>query len=235
MIDLHTHILCGVDDGARTVDESLQLLRMERDSGVSAVVLTPHFYRDRARPEHFFAARQKAMDALLAHLDTLEEAERVSLPRLIPAAEVAWRPNMARWEELEKFCIPGTRNLLLELPFVPWERDLCNELYSLMNRTGITPVLAHVERYLASQDIMQVAEIISLGLPAQITASEFLRLSTRRKALKALNLWAHVIATDCHNTDSRKPCMGQAMDVVAKKLGRGTADRLCAMAETLVG
>ena len=100
---------------------------------------------------------------------------------------------------------------------------------------GVTPVLAHVERYLASQDIMQVAEIISLGLPAQITASEFLRLSTRRKALKALNLRAHVIATDCHNADSRKPCMGQAMDVVARKLGRGTADRLCAMAETLVG
>lgn len=234
MIDLHTHILCGMDDGAATAEDSLRLLRMEREQGVTAVVLTPHFYRDRARPEHFFAAREKAMDALRFRLDALDEAERQSLPRLIPAAEVAWRPNMDTWEQPERFCFPGTRNMLLELPFTRWDRGLCDQLYNMMNRTGITPVLAHIERYLAAQDIMQVAEIISLGLPAQITAAEFLSFSTRRSAVKALKTWAHVIATDCHDASNRKPCLGEAMTVVAKRLGCSTADSLCQMAESLV-
>ena len=234
MIDLHTHILCGVDDGAQTPADSLRMLRMEREQGVTAVVLTPHFYRDRARPEHFFAARDKAMDALRFHLDTLEEAERESLPKLIPAAEVAWRPNMADWDRLEEFCIPGTRNMLLELPFAPWDRGLCDQLYNMMNRTGITPVLAHIERYLASQDILQVAEIISLGLPSQITAEEFLHLLSRRSALKALNTWAHVIATVCHDVKDRAPRLGDAMTVVRKKLGAAAAEKLTAMSASLI-
>ena len=53
MTDLHTHILPGMDDGAKTVEDSLAMLRMEYDQGVDTVVLTPHFYRDRENPKHF--------------------------------------------------------------------------------------------------------------------------------------------------------------------------------------
>ena len=124
--------------------------------------------------------------------------------------------------------------MLLELPFIPWDKGLCNQLYSMMNRTGITPVLAHVERYLAMQDPSQIAEILSLGVPAQITAAEFAHWGSRRTALKALDTWAHVIATDCHNTGRRKPDLGEAMRFVEKKLGSGAAAALNAMAKSLV-
>lgn len=234
MIDLHTHILCGMDDGAKTPAESLQMLRMERDSGVTTVVLTPHFYREKARPEHFFRQREKALETLTAYLEKLDDAEAKTLPRLIPGAEVAWWPNMDQEESLEAFCFPGTRNMLLELPFTPWDRTLCNQLYSMMNRTGITPVLAHMERYLPMQDPSLIAEILSLGCPGQITAAEFTHFGSRRKALRALDSWAYVIATDCHNAEGRKPDLGQAMAVVEKKLGHAAVQAIDAMAESLL-
>ena len=62
MTDLHTHILPGMDDGAVSVETSLEMLRMERDQGVDAVVLTPHFYRDRERPEQFLARRRASAE-----------------------------------------------------------------------------------------------------------------------------------------------------------------------------
>jgi protein subunit release factor B len=56
MTDLHTHILPGMDDGSPDVETSIAMLRMEAEQGVHTVVLTPHFYRDRERPEHFLSA-----------------------------------------------------------------------------------------------------------------------------------------------------------------------------------
>ena len=82
MTDLHTHILPGMDDGAESVEMSLDMLRMERDQGVDAVVLTPHFYRDRERPEHFQKRRWAAAEALRNALLALPEEELRSMPRL---------------------------------------------------------------------------------------------------------------------------------------------------------
>lgn len=228
MIDLHTHILCGVDDGAKNVEESLQLLRMEQEQGVGTVVLTPHFYRTRQEPEQFLAVRDAAMDTLLSAVEGQE------LPRLVLGAEVAWWPNMAHWDGLERLCIAGTRTMLLELPFSRWSSDLCHQLYDLVNRTGITPVLAHLERYLSCQDRGLVREILSLGMPVQITARELLHLTTRGSALKALRSWGHVLATDCHDCRVRKPDLGDAMAMVEKKLGRDAAASLQKTAQSLL-
>ena len=85
MTDLHTHILPGVDDGAKAPEESLEMLRMERDQGVDTVVLTPHFYRDRERPEHFLKRRRAAGEALRDALMALPEEELPEeAPELLP-------------------------------------------------------------------------------------------------------------------------------------------------------
>lgn len=230
MTDLHTHILCGVDDGAKTPEDSLKMLRMERDQDVDTVVLTPHFLRDQMQPEEFFSRRQAAFDMLRTYLDKTDEP----LPRMLLGAEVAWRPNMATWDGLEQLCIQGTRNLLLELPFGKWDANLCRQLHDLMNHTGITPVLVHMERYIKGQSRSQVLEILSLGLPVQINSSTFLRLPTRRESLKALkNFWVHVVASDCHNTENRPPDLGDAMKVIAAKLGDDAVGRLDRFSDSL--
>ena len=79
MIDLHTHILPGMDDGAKDVQTALRMLEMAREQGVTGIALTPHFYRDEERPETFFLRRQKAWERLNGELEDRE----ISAPRLV--------------------------------------------------------------------------------------------------------------------------------------------------------
>lgn len=236
MTDLHTHVLPGMDDGAKTVEESLALLRMEREQRVDTVVLTPHFYRDRENPKRFLRRRRESAVLLAERLVELSEEERESLPRLILGSEVAWAPNLADWEELPELCIGNTQNLLLELPFAPWTDRMIGQIYDLMGRTGITPVLAHLERYIKIQRPEYIREVLDLGVPVQVSSSVLLRTLSRGSVLKMIRQQqAHLLASDCHNTASRVPDVKLALDVVRKKLGEETADRLIRNADRLAG
>lgn len=227
MTDLHTHILPGMDDGARDADMSLAMLRMERDQGIDTVVLTPHFYRERERVEWFLKRRHEASRVLLEKLMSLPEEERNTLPRLIVGAEVAWGPNLADWPDLDKLCMGRTRNLLLELPFTPWNDMLFHQLYDFMGRTGITPVIAHIERYRKAQKKEAIQEILSMGLPVQISAEPLLHTLSRGKELSLLReRQVQFIASDCHNTTTRPPNLGPALKVVAAKLGEGKVESM---------
>ncbi len=236
MTDLHTHILPGMDDGARDVAESIALLRMEREQGVTTVVLTPHFYRERENPTMFLQRRQESVQTLGKALLELPEEERNSLPRLLIGAEVAFVPGLSGWEELPDLCIGDTRNLLLELPFTPWNTHVIDELYDLISRTGITPVIAHLERYLPMQKQELIDEVLALGVPVQVTGDALTHWRTRRGALKLLEgRGERLIASDCHRADTRPPVMKDALRVVTKKLGAECAAALLNCAHQLAG
>ena len=220
MTDLHTHILPGMDDGAKTPEESLQMLRMERDQGVDTVVLTPHFYRDRERPEQFLARRRASAEALRDALMALPEEEIRTMPRLILGAEVAWVPNLPDMPELSRMCMGRSKYLLLELPFSAWSDPLFRQLRELMDRTGVTPVIAHVERYLSHQKPERVRELLDLDVLVQVSAAPLLHPLRRGKVLGLLReRQAQFVASDCHDTVSRPPDLGPAAEVLARKLG----------------
>lgn len=235
MIDLHTHILCGMDDGAPDAETSLQMLRMEQAQGVDAVVLTPHFYRYRESAEAFLQRREEALSRLREQLSALPEEEQAALPRLLTGAEVAWVPNLYECEHLERMCLNGTEYLLLELPYVKWDGSLVDQVYDLMTRTGLTPVLAHLDRYRGLQKPELLREILELDVPVQISAESFLHFSTRSYGMKMLRDCAHVVASDCHNVGRRKPDLGDAMAVIAKKLGPRVVETIDGNARSLVG
>lgn len=219
MTDLHTHILPGLDDGAKTVEESLQMLRTERSQGVDTVALTPHFYRDRENPKRFLQRRRDAVIALGSRVLDLPEEERSKLPNMFLGAEVAWWPTMAEWDELPELCIGGTKHLLLELPFTPWSEKMVDQLHEFYGRTGITPVIAHLDRYLKLQRSEHIEEILSLGFPVQISADALLRPLARGRALKLLRQGqAQIVASDCHNCVDRAPNLAAAMQVLNRKL-----------------
>ena len=227
MTDLHTHILPGMDDGARDVDTSLTLLRMEAEQGVDAVILTPHFYRDRESIPHFLDRRAKAAHALADALMALPEDERRALPRLALGAEVAWMPNLAEWEELPRLCLGTSRHFLLELPFAPWSDQLVSQLYELPGRTGLTPVIAHIERYLKTQKSQHIEAVLSMGVPVQVSAEPLLHPLRRGAVLRLLReRKAQLLASDAHSPEARPPNLGAAMDVVRRRLGDSKADSL---------
>lgn len=236
MTDLHTHILPGIDDGAKNAEESLALLKLQCAQGVDTVVLTPHFYRDREDPGRFLRRRQEAMCVLEERLAALGREERAALPRLRLGAEVAWWPNLAERDDLEQLCIEGTKNMLLELPFSPWSDRMIDRIYDLMGRTGITPVIAHLERYLKIQRAELINEVLALGVPIQVSGDVLLHMMSRRSALKLLREQRYaLVASDCHNTVSRVPNAGEAMSAVEKKLGKDRAAQLARCADRLAG
>jgi protein-tyrosine phosphatase len=231
MTDLHTHILPGMDDGAKDASVSLAMLREEARQGVDTVVLTPHFYRSEERPTRFLARRQQAMWRLEQALEELPEEERDSLPRLLLGAEVAWVPNLADLVELADFTLGESRYVLIELPFTPWDSGLVNQLYAFPGCTGLTPVFAHLERYRRQRkDLYQ--EILNMGMPAQVSAGEVTRLlSSGMNLLRQRR--ANIVASDCHNMADRAPNLGAAMDVITKKLGASEAENLNRWAERI--
>ncbi len=236
MTDLHTHILPGVDDGAKDPEESLKLLSLERAQGVDTVVLTPHFYRDREKAESFLHRRAEAMLVLEERLAQLSPNEREALPKLRLGAEVAWWPNLAGCEQLPELCIEGTKNLLLELPFSPWSEQMIKRIYDLMGRTGVTPVIAHLDRYLKTQRAELIRGVLELGVPVQMSGDALLHLLTRGTPLKLLRQkQAHLIASDCHHISRRVPNLGDAMKTAEKKLGKDRAAEMMRCADLLAG
>ena len=230
MIDLHSHILPGMDDGSATPEESLAMLRMMRDQGITEVVATPHFdcVRESVRD---FAERQAESYLALKRLTRAEP-----LPRIILGAEVYFRPALCRGIELEWLRIGKQKTLLLELPFEPWSNRVLDKVYELVSTSGITPILAHIERYIPLVGRTKLDAVLSMGAPVQMNASYLLSRRTRRKALSMLQRGrVHLLASDCHNLDSRPPELGAAMEVVRQQLGEDMAQRLTRRAMELAG
>jgi len=209
---------------------------MERAQGVDAVALTPHFYRDRERPARFLERRKTAEQRLLQALMALPDEQLSLYPQICLGAEVAWVPNLSEWDELPQMCMGEGKYLLLELPFTPWNDYMIHQLYDLPGRTGITPVIAHLERYYSVQRSEMVEEVIATGLPIQIGGDTLLHPLRRGRALNLLkNGHAHIVASDCHNLDSRKVNLGPALKVVEKKLGLNMRERIVRQADYLIG
>ena len=233
MTDLHTHILPGMDDGARSAEESIALLRAQRSQGVRRVALTPHFYPRREGVEDFLCRREKAWSRLQRALDSLGE-ERGTLPELTLGAEVAWQPGSGRWEDLEKLRIGESGPVLMELPFQPWSGGLLRELYDLICRSEAPVALAHLDRYLGEQKKSAIQEIYAMGVPIQLGADRLLRFWGRREILKLLEQeFPFFLASDCHRTDTRPPCLAQGVQAVAKALGQDAANTLLARSDAL--
>lgn len=220
MIDFHSHILPGIDDGSRNLEESLALLRQIREQGITTVVATPHFYADEQSIDSFLQRRMDAFNRLMAQrTDTV--------PRILLGAEVLYYNGISRLEGLDKLCIDGTRILLLELPFTRWSSTILREVLEIANNMNLTVVLAHIERYMRYQRRGVFDELYRNGVIMQVNAPYFADRSGRRAALRQLGAGQiHLLGTDCHGVDNRPPRMAEAMDVIRKKYGEGLIEEL---------
>lgn len=200
MIDLHCHILPGIDDGAASAEIACAMAEHAWQSGVTAIVATPHCnlpgFRHNYRGE-----------AYAARLDRLRELlQQRSIPiRLLPGAEVFADPENIRdlIAERRLITLNHSRYLLVEFDFGTPPQLLCRTLDAIRNR-GLIPVIAHPERYAAVQDRPALAaQWFYQGYLLQLNKGSLLGLLGRRametgRGLLAHGL-AHVIASDAHD------------------------------------
>jgi protein-tyrosine phosphatase len=193
VIDLHSHVLPGLDDGARDVAQALDICRAAREDGIEVLAGTPHVRDD-------YPTSPERMEAALAEL----RRAAGSLIRLLPGGEVAL-PEVRRLpvEELRRFGLGGNpRYLLVEMPYAGWPLDL-PAVFSDLLAAGVVPVLAHPERSFEVQERPELLEpLVAKGTLVQLTAASVdgrLGERTRRCVRTLLERGlAHLVASDAH-------------------------------------
>lgn len=219
MIDIHSHILPGMDDGSKSTEETAQLLQLLQQQGVTTVAATPHFYAQEA-PDVFLKRRQAAFEKM----PVLSE----DYPAVLLGAEVAYFSGMGNCEALIPLQIGQTKLLLVEMPFQDWSERVVEDVCQIPVQLGLIPVLAHVNRYPGKQQFPKYKDLLlRSGVYFQCNAEAFLSPKSRRWALSMLKKgYIHILGSDCHNLTQRPPMLALARSVIEKKLGSATLDSL---------
>ena len=235
MIDFHSHILPGIDDGSRNVKMSLGMIEALGRQGVDTICATSHFYVTQRTPEHFLERRQEAYELL-------EPVLNDDAPRILLGAEVLYFPGISRLESLPKLCLEGTDVLLLEMPFTEWQEYWVREVQDLALSGEFTILMAHIERYYARQPRQFWDRLLDLDVLMQANADYFLqqdsifRFRNRNSAVKLLREGRiHLLGTDTHNLSSRPPRMKEARDVIREELGKRALERIDELGEEIIG
>lgn len=229
MIDIHSHIIFGVDDGPKTLDESLELLKMAYDQGVRTIVATSHRRKGMFETpetviwENFKTVQEEASE-LLPDLELLYGGELFYTEDILAKLEANQVPRMA-----------DTRFALIEFS----SRTAWKDMHTALNKLlflGVTPVIAHIERYNALEyDADRVAELIKMGCYTQINSLSVLKpklfgddakLFKKRAEYFLKNDLVHIVASDMHNTGVRRPYMAEAYAHISKRYGQGRAKAL---------
>ena len=213
MIDWHSHILPGMDDGSRNVKESLEMLAMQASQGVKTVIATPHFYANDETVEKFLDRRQRAFAQLQTQLPE-------NMPEILLGAEVRYYPGISHMAELDSLRIGNSSLLLLEMPVARWTEYSVRELIELAGKSNLQIVLAHMERYLKWQKQILWERLREYGILMQVNAAFITSIKWKHKAMAMLTEGSiHFVGSDCHNLTSRSPKLEEAFSLIQKKLG----------------
>jgi len=182
MIDLHSHILPGIDDGARTLEESIEMARLAVKDGIRLLAATPHHNNGRYSNESYNV--KQAID----HLN--KELNRLSIPlKLMPGQEI--RINDLFWGEWEAgnlLTLNDSQYMLIELPTQHVPRDLWDIIHE-MRIKGIVPIIAHPERNVElANDLDILMELVKAGALGQVTTHSLNGLFGRRIRQVALKM-----------------------------------------------
>ncbi len=222
MIDIHCHLLFGVDDGAKTIKDSIAMLQDVKKQGVDAMILTPHYRHG------MFAYDRRMVDT---HFQELLAYAKQAGMRIYPGCE--YHVN----SKITDYIRSGRCHTMADTNYVLMEYSYETE-YSYIESTtremifrGYIPVVAHVERYACMmEEPSNAAELRKAGALVQVNCDAVLGLDGRRvkKYTKRLLTqgWVDFLASDCHGLEQRACHMGKCYDYVTKKYGEDVARRL---------
>lgn len=224
LIDIHSHILPSIDDGAKDLGMTIQMLKSASDDGITQIILTPH-----NKPMHHNADLQKILQMTKALQKKIEE-EKLKI-KLHIGNELYYRSGLAEEIICKKACtLAGSKYALIEFGTMDDYEYIRNGIYSLMSE-GYQPILAHVERYTkvcVKSD--RVEELIKMGCYIQVNAGSIMgsfglsaQMFTRKLLKQHL---VHFVATDAHDMGKRKPALSGCAAYIGKKYGMDYREEL---------
>jgi protein-tyrosine phosphatase len=225
MVDIHHHLLPGLDDGSSDLETSLAMARMAAADGITHIAATPHansrYTFDPVRNEELL---QSIRDGLAREGVSITIGGGCDF-------HLSYDNIQDAREHPRKYTLNGHEYLLIELPDFSIPRQLDESFYEL-RLAGMTPILTHPERNPTLQNKPErLAEWVRQGMLIQVTTSSVLGQmgkTAERMAHRLLaDRWVNFLATDAHNVKHRRPKMRAAYEMVAKKYGEAYAERIC--------
>ncbi len=221
--DIHTHLLCATDDGAKTIEEMLAMVDASYADGIRLICATPHFY-----PDYFGDNREKAglaYDRLCRYCE-----EKYPDMHLLFGNELAYCHDAVSWLK-NGICSPlgDSRYVLVEFEVQSSEAFLSEAVLRIRN-SGYVPIVAHVERYF-NVGIGCVKSLRENGALMQINADSLMqrfafRMKARLNRLLSDKL-VDFVSTDAHGISIRPPKMSEAYEYIKGKYSDSYADSLC--------
>lgn len=223
-IDIHSHILPQLDDGARNLEQTISMLKIAYSEGIRRMIATVHYREGR---------QMHSRQTLEKTLDMVKDKIRDSLPQmeLYLGEEIYYSHQCVELlNQKEIFGLAGSRYVLIEfspgVDFTYMKSGLARLIYE-----GYMPILAHVERYECLHKATDfVMDLVDMGTYLQANSKSITGESGRayKKLTKQLFKYSliHFIATDTHNDNSRQPKMLKSYEYVCKNYGEEYANRL---------
>ena len=229
MLDIHTHCLPNMDDGAKSVDESKRMLRDSFSQGVEICIATPHCVIHKSTDiTDFIDKRNERYSELREEL----EENRLAYPKIKLGAEVYLDNDISRYEDIKSVCLGESPYMLIELP---WYIDLAQQsewIYNLCLK-GIKPVIAHIDRNENWEEILH--ELGNEKIMYQVNASRFLSFKGRRFISRFYKYnGMFLVSSDMHNMTSRKCNMQKAYEQALRRYGSSAYDMFRNTAEKII-
>jgi protein-tyrosine phosphatase len=216
LIDVHCHILPGIDDGPETLDGALAMCRIAVEDGIDTIVATPHCYKGRYAND---------ASTILPAYDLLKRRVReagIDL-NLQVAGDMHIDPDLASFLKDNPSLCTGGRFVLVELPSDSIPRFVMEFLFSL-RLAGFAPILTHPERNRVIQRRPALVEAwMSSGIFTQVTAMSLTGEFGADPQIAAFALlergYVHFVATDAHSPDWRRPVLSKAAALLRERIG----------------
>ncbi|EXM40821.1 CpsB/CapC family capsule biosynthesis tyrosine phosphatase [Ruminococcus albus] len=192
LIDFHSHFLPQIDDGSRSIEESVKILDIMAKGGIDTIVATPHFYCTEQSVESFLENRTKAYEKLAPNL-------KPEHPEIHFGAEVLYDHSLVNYEKLPELCIKGTNWLLLEMPYTDLDDKILSGVASITERGDVKVFIAHIERYLNFTSMKRLEQLMRLEVLGQINARSLTTFMSKRRCMKLIEHgYVHVLGSDYH-------------------------------------
>lgn len=225
MVDIHHHLLYGLDDGSKDLETSVAMAKLAASEGITHIVCTPHASNSWTFDPAANAERTEVLRARLAE-------ENVPLT-LGNGCDFHLSFDNVTYAKTDpgQFSINGLGYLLVEVPDYGLPPGLTETYYELQ-LAGLTPILTHPERNpTLQQEPERMRDWLRGGLLIQVTADSLTGHKGKKAEQMALDLldkrWVHFLATDAHNTTTRPPRMREAYNLVANRYSTSYAHALC--------
>jgi protein-tyrosine phosphatase len=227
MIDIHAHILPGVDDGAQNWEQSLEMAQMAIQDGIRIMVATPHLFKGKS----FDLSQINDKDMILRCVAQLKQKlSEAQIPlEILPGCDfpLSFESLQLLVDRRALTINDANRYLLLELPdtsLPPALEEICFHLQS----KGITPIITHPERHMIIQEMPQkLKRLIDLGCLVQMTGNSLTGWFGRRVKKISRQLiklgYIHLLATDTHSPKGRPPLLSQAVTELSRLIGENRA------------